>query len=670
MAKQIIIRRDCESQLKLGGIIGGLFSILILLADAASTAIAAETPKNEFVSPGENLVTEGIPRIPIQLADALRPYTEFRGALMCDWHPIHRQMLITTQFANTMQIHEVKFPGGARTQLTFFREPVWQATYQPTKGDFFVFARDTGGNENFQKYRYDASTYAVTLLTDGKFRNTDGVWSHAGDRFVYGSTRRTGQNVDLWIVDPSDPKSNRMLIALAGGGWVPLDFSPDDCQLLIINQISANESYLSLVEVATGRMSRLTPPDGATPIAYGTSQFSRDGAKIYCTTDRDSEFHRLASIDLRNKKHHYLTSDINWDISEFSLSWDGKRIAFVSNEDGRDVLHVLDATTSRELAKPDLPIGLFRGFQWHKNNRDLGYTFVDSRRGADAYSLDTTSNKPTRWTFSETGGIKTDDFKASELVHWKSFDGRTLSGWLNRPPAKFTGKRPVIIQIHGGPEGQARPWIGSGNRYIVNELGVAFLQPNIRGSLGYGKTFVALDDGFKREDAYKDIGSLLDWLKTRDDLDADRIMVMGGSYGGHMTLATSTYYADHIRCAIDIVGQSNLATFLDHTSEYRKDLRRVEYGDERDPKMRAFLNRTAPLTNAAKITKPLFVVQGQNDPRVPLSEAEQLIKRVRQNGTPVWYLLAKDEGHGFAKKQNEDFLFYATVMFLQKYLLN
>jgi dipeptidyl aminopeptidase/acylaminoacyl peptidase len=316
-----------------------------------------------------------------------------------------------------------------------------------------------------------------------------------------------------------------------------------------------------------------------------------------------------------------------------------------------------------------VPIGIVRGLTWHKNNHDLGFNFVDSRRGSDAYSLDTTTNKLDRWTFSETGGIQTDQFSPPELVRWKSFDGRTISGWLSRPPANFTGKRPVIIQIHGGPEGQARPWLGAGNNYIVNELGVAILQPNVRGSLGYGKTFVALDNGLKREDSYKDIGSLLNWIKTHNDLDADRIMITGGSYGGHMTLAIATYYGDHIRCALDLVGPSNLVTFLENTSGYRQDLRRVEYGDERDPKMREFLNRIAPMTNAKKITKPLFIVQGGNDPRVPLSESDQMVQTVRRNGTPVWYLMAKDEGHGFHKKQNEDFLLYSTILFVQQYLL-
>jgi dipeptidyl aminopeptidase/acylaminoacyl peptidase len=648
------------------------YSLLIpfVLAFTASALAEGRPSGGEYFRPRENLIIEGMPRIPLKLVEQIRPYTEFRAASICGWHPVRREFLICTQFADAAQIHELKFPGGARTQLTFFKDPTWQASYQPVHGNFFVFAKDTGGNENEQKYRFDCNSGTVTLLTDGASRNTGGIWSHAGDRFVYGSTRRTGSDVDLWILDPRNSKSDKLLVKLEGGGWMPLDFSPDDRQLLVMNFVSVNESYLWLVEVSTGKMELITPKSGTISVAYGPCQFSPDGYRVFVTTDRDSEFLRLAYIDLCTHEHVYLTKDAHWDISDFRLSWDGKMIAYQSNEGGRDVLNLMQTSTGKVLAKSNIPVGLISGLTWHKNNRDLGFNFVDSRRGSDVYSLDVTTNKVDRWTFSETGGIQTDNFNPPEFVEWKSFDDRTISGWLSRPPAKFTGKRPVIIDIHGGPEGQARPWLGPGRSYICNELGVAILQPNVRGSVGFGKTFAALDNGFNREDAYKDIGSLLDWIKTRSDLDADRIMATGGSYGGHMTMAVATNYSDRIRCSLPVGGQSNLATFLKNTSAYRQDLRRVEYGDERDPKTLEFLNRTAPLTNARKIAKPFFVMQGANDPRVPLSEAQQMVRTVKQNGIPVWYVLANDEGHGFLKKQNENFQLYATVLFVQHFLLN
>ena len=226
----------------------------------------------------------------------------------------------------------------------------------------------------------------------------------------------------------------------------------------------------------------------------------------------------------------------------------------------------------------------------------------------------------------------------------------------------------MLISIHGGPESQARMGFAGRTNYLIQELGLVVIQPNVRGSSGYGKTFLTLDNGKLREDSVKDIGALLDWVATQSDLDASRVVVTGGSYGGYMSLAVATHYADRIAGSIDVVGISHFVTFLQNTETYRRDLRRVEYGDERDPDMRAHLERISPLTQAHRIRKPLMVVHGKNDPRVPYTEAEQIVSRVRANGTPVWYLRADNEGHGFARKENADYQFYATVLFLQQVL--
>jgi dipeptidyl aminopeptidase/acylaminoacyl peptidase len=207
------------------------------------------------------------------------------------------------------------------------------------------------------------------------------------------------------------------------------------------------------------------------------------------------------------------------------------------------------------------------------------------------------------------------------------------------------------------------------NNYYINELGVAMIFPNIRGSLGYGKSFSMMDNGFKRGDSYKDIEELLKWTKMQSALNGDKVLITGGSYGGHMTLAIATHYNNMICCSVDVVGMSNLVTFLEHTEAYRRDLRRVEYGDERDPKMREYLESIAPMNKVKNITKPMFVVQGANDPRVPISEADQMVKALKANGTPVWYLVGKNEGHGFGKKKNADFQFYSTILFIRTHLL-
>jgi dipeptidyl aminopeptidase/acylaminoacyl peptidase len=622
-----------------------------------------------IIVPGDNLVVENIPAIPATLADEVRRYTEFRSAGISSWHPVRREMLIGTRFGDTNQVHLVKMPGGARTQLTFFPERAGGATFHPKTGDYFVFNKDIGGNEFFQLYRFDLKSGDVTLLTDGKSRNTGGVWSSSGDRLAYASTRRTGRDTDIYLINPADPKTDRLLLQFEGGGWSATDWSPDDRRIAVAEFVSANESYLWLADAATGQKTLVTPKGGAEKVSYSGALFSADGKGLYVTTDKGSEYQRLTYIDLATGRHDYLTTHINWDVDAFELSPDGRTIAFVTNEDGIGRLRLLDTNTRRERRVEGLPDGVIGGLEWHENSRDLGFNLSSARSTADVFSLDVRSGKIERWTESEAGGLNTAQLSEPQLIRWKSFDGREISGFLYLPPARFTGPRPVMISIHGGPEAQARPGFLGRTNYFIEEMGVAVIYPNVRGSSGYGKTFLALDNGYKREDTYKDIGALLDWIAAQPRLDKNRVMVTGGSYGGHMSFAVATLYNDRIAASLPVVGISNFVSFLERTEGYRRDLRRAEYGDERDPKMREFMLRIAPLNNAAKITKPIFIVQGGNDPRVPLNEAEQMVATVKKNNTPVWYLMARDEGHGFNKKRNQDFQFYSTIMFIREHLL-
>jgi len=448
-----------------------------------------------------------------------------------------------------------------------------------------------------------------------------------------------------------------------------LDWSPDDKKLVIGQQVSANESYLYLYDIATGERTPLTPKEVDLKVSYGGGRFTADGKGLYLTTDKDSEFRRLVRMDLATRQTTPLTAQINWDVDGFSMTEDKKLLAFVTNENGIAKLHVLDTATNKEIKLPKLPDGLLGGIGWHPATNELRLNVTSYRTLTDVYSLDLKSGKLTHWAKTELNGYPTEGLREPELIKWKSFDGLEISGFLYRPPTSFKGKRPVIIDIHGGPEGQSRPGpLGRGS-YYVNDLGVAVIDPNVRGSSGYGKTFLALDNGYKREDSVKDIGALLDWIANQPDLDRDRVMVTGGSYGGYMTLAVATNYNDRICCSVDIVGISNFNTFLKNTEAYRRDLRRVEYGDEREAKMAEFLEKISPLTNAGKITKPLFVIQGKNDPRVPYTEAEQIAAAARKNNTPVWFLMANDEGHGFSKKNNVDYQYYATILFIKEHLL-
>ena len=645
-----------------------LFTLLL-----ASLPVVAQNSANQagVIRPNDNLVVENIPAIPVSIAAKAERYGEFRTASLYDWHPTRREMLIGTRFADVPQLHLVKMPDGARTQLTFFPDRVTAAAYGPGAGNYFIFSKDIGGGEWFQYYRYDLANGDITLLTDGKSRNLGARFANHDNRFVYSSTRRTGKDTDLWIMDATNPSSDHMLLQLEGGGWGALDWSPDNKKILLHEEISANKSYIWIVNVATGEKVRVVYKfDDETEISYGAARFSKDGKGIYVTTDMHSEFHRLAYIDDTKKETVYLTSNIKWDVEEFSLSDDGKTIAFVTNEDGVGKLYLLDTATRKYHLVAGVPTGVISGLRFHKNSRDAGFNVASAKSPVDVYSLDVRTGKIDRWTHSETGGLNAASFADPELVKWQTFDGKTITGFLYKPdPRRFPGKRPIMVNIHGGPEGQSRPGFLARNNYFINELGVAIIYPNVRGSTGYGKTFLKLDNGMKRDHTHKDIGALLDWIKQNPNLDGDKIMITGGSYGGYMTWAVAYEYSDKICCSLPVVGISNLVSLLEHTEAYRRDLRRVEYGDERDPKMREYLERTAPLNNADKIRKPVFAVVGKNDPRVPWTESRQILDKLKSSGVPTWFLMANDEGHGYSKKRNQDYQFYATVMFVRQFLL-
>ena len=628
--------------------------------------VSAQAP---VLRPTDNLIAEGIPDIPATLADEVRRYTEARSASFVSWHPEREEMLISTRFGNTNQIHEVRFPGGARRQLTFFNEPIAGAEWEPRGGKYFLFTRDTGGNEFGQLYRYDIETGNVSLLSDGgRSQNGGWVWNHAKSRVAYSSTRRNGADRDLWLLDPTSADSNKLLAELSGGGWAALDWSPDDAQILMGEYLSVTRSNLWIVNAASGEKRQLN--DATEEVSWGGGKFSPDGRGFYVTTDKDNEFKRLAYWNLESGKLEVLTDSIKWDVEGFDLSKDGKQICFLTNEAGVSKAYLMDTATKKIRTVDGLPQGVIAGGSWHENNRLIAFSVSSARSTSDIYSWDATSGEVKRWTESELGGLNPESLVEPELIRWKSFDGLEISGFYYPAAKKFTGRRPVIINVHGGPEGQSRPTFQGRSNFYMNELGVAMIYPNVRGSTGYGKTFVKLDNGILREDSVKDIGALLDWVATQPELDPTRVMVTGGSYGGYMTLAVATNYNERVRCSLDVVGISHFATFLKNTESYRRDLRRVEYGDERDPVIAEFFEKIAPLNNASKITKPLFVVQGANDPRVPMSEAEQMVAKVRGNGGPVWYLNAKDEGHGFRKKGNSDFQFFATVMFVRQHLLD
>lgn len=655
----------------------------LAIAAALLASACATPPPEPVLAPNANLLAQGIPPIPQSLVDKVARYTDFRGHGLVEWHPTRSAMLVAHRKAgdNVARIYQLDGPLGELQQLTDGNEPISVASWEPRKGRYIVYERSQGGDEADQIFRLDLATRRSWLLSNPEEAHSIVGWVRATSELVYTSvpldrTARGGsrERVDtgLWIVNPEQPLSRRKLAELPGPGWFGGAVSEDGRSVSFTRYRSAAESEAWVIDLASGARRQLLPAPGETlKAAHFAGEFSKDGRRLFVASDRAGEFRELMALDLASGALTRITSHIPWDVTGSALSADGRWLVIQVNVDGRDELRVFDGATLKEVAAPPVPPGgIGRNMAFHRGTGRLAYA-VDSPKGPNQlFALDPASGRSEQWTRAQAApGIDPSGFADQSVVRWKSFDGLTISGILTRPPARFAGKRPVIVSIHGGPEAQAQMgFLGRWN-YFVQELGVAIVEPNVRGSAGYGKTFLTLDNGLKREDSVKDIGALLDWIATQPDLDASRVLVTGGSYGGYMTLAASVHYSDRIVGGVPIVGPSNFVTFLTHTESYRRDLRRVEYGDERDPATRAWMEKIAPLNNTDRIRKPLFVVQGKNDPRVPYTESEQIVARLRAQGTPVWYLRGENEGHGFARKENADFLFYAMVMFVEQHLL-
>lgn len=612
-------------------------------------------------------LSENIPEIPDALNERLLRYQNTRSASVNGWLPNNQGLLISTRFGQTNQVHWVKSADGARHQLTFYNEPIAEVAPNPVHNGF-VFSKDSGGSEFWQLYWFDLNSREVTLWTDGKSRNESLLWSSDGSKLAWSSTARNGKDTDVWVRDFTSGEAKPVITE--GGAWYATGFSPDGKKLLAQRYVSANETQPIVVDLTSGKLRTLY--DAKRKVAFDGFIFAPHGHGAYYASDESGEFRELRYHDFPSDKITSLTSHIPWDIEEFKLARDGSHLAFIANEDGFGVLHVLDTTTGKEVALPELPKGIAFNLNFSADSKHLAFSLNSASSPSDVYAIDLSARTLTRWTESEVGGLDTSKFTLPELVHYPTFDkvkgkARQIPAFYYKPQS--AGPHPVVIQIHGGPEAQSLPSFNANTQFLVNELGVAVIVPNVRGSSGYGKNYLTLDNGYKREDSVKDIGTLLDWIAKQTDLDAKRVGVYGGSYGGYMVLSSLTHYSDRLRGGIDVVGISNFVTFLENTEDYRKDLRRVEYGDERDQKMRAFQNKISPTTQADKIKTPLFVAMGANDPRVPASEGRQIVDTLRTNGNEAWYLVFKDEGHGFKKKPNNDYFNAAAILFWQKHLL-
>jgi dipeptidyl aminopeptidase/acylaminoacyl peptidase len=608
------------------------------------------------------LVMENVPETPPEVRERLQRYANVRAAHFQDWMA-DGSMLIATRFGQSDQLHRVIAPGSRRTQLTFFDEPIDTALAQPGAAGRFIVTRDTGGAENYQAYAGGLDG-ASSSFTEPTTRNEFFAFSRDGKMLAWSRSTPASPDYDIMVMAAGDPSSRR--VAFKGkGALAPLAFSPDGVTLLVQHIIAIGvSSKLSLLDLASGKLTEIHPTNAQ--IAYAGGEFTPDGRTILTLSDEGSDVARLVSYDLATKRFTPLADGGRWEVEKFDLAGDGRTLAYAINEGGRSKVVLRDLASGRTLAQPTTPVGVVEALQFSPDGRSLAIGIDGATQPADVWVWELGPARLTRWTYSEMGGIAPGAPVEPTLAKFSSFDGLEVPAWVYKP--RRPGKAPVIIRIHGGPEGQARPTFSPTFQYWTNELGAAVIVPNVRGSTGYGKTYVGLDNGMKRRDSVKDIGALLDWIAKQPDLDSSRVVVTGGSYGGYMTLATLADYNERLAGGIEAIGIANWVTFLTNTVGYRRDLRRVEYGDERQPEMRAFMERDSPVAHVAKIKTPLFVIAGFNDPRVPWTEGQQIVRGARANGVEVWWMMAKDEGHGFLKKQNIDAQNEAETLFLQKLL--
>jgi dipeptidyl aminopeptidase/acylaminoacyl peptidase len=631
------------------------------LACSAPASALAQTPAAVETRQVGTATLQNVPPIPDEVKASVQRYQNYREAALQDWLA-DGSILITTRFGATNQVHRIAAPGAARTQLTFFDEPVADATTIPGTNRF-VFNRDTGGDEWFQIFVAGAGAQPVALTEPGT-RNQGAIFSTDGRLLAWSRATKGSPDYAILTADPADPASRR--VAYQGKGAIfPSDISADKSRILVARNISNRETRLSLLDLRTGQAAEL--PWTSDPARYEDARFTPDGNGIIVVTDHGSDVRRLVEIDIATGRRTPVTPELKWDVEGYDMSRDGRLIAYSVNEDGYSRLRILDRAARRELTRPELPGGVLTGLEFSPDGRQLALSLSAARSAGDVWTWDVAAGRLTRWTSSELGPLDPAMLAEPQLIRFKRFDDLSVPAFVYRPTGvAATAKTPVVIDIHGGPESQTLPRWNPIAQQMADSLGATVILPNVRGSDGYGKRYLNLDNGPKREDSVRDIGALLDWLASQPNLDSSKVAVYGQSYGGYMSLATMIHYSDRLVGGVERYGISDFITFLTNTESYRRDNRRAEYGDERDLAMRAVFQRINPLANVSKIKKPMLVMQGANDPRVPKSESDQVVAGIRGNGVEVWYVVFADEGHGFLKKHNNDLRREVETLFLRQ----
>lgn len=637
----------------------------MLLATAVAIAAALPAQARDVETRVIGTATlENVPPIPADLVRDLARYRDSRSAGFATWMP-DGSMVILTRFGATPQLHSVKGPGMARRQITFAAEPIGTARSIPGTNRL-LFSRDTGGDEWVQLYTMGPDLNPVQLTETGT-QNGSVVIARDGSMIYWAQATKGSGDRKIWRANPADPAS-RQMIYQGTGVTVPSDLSADGKTLLVTRSTSAVEDQLFLLDISTGTATEIAKGAKA---SLANARFVRGDKAILAVSNRASDVDRLVEIDIATGALTSVSPPSPWGVENFDLSEDGRILAYSINEDGYSRLTVQDFVTRRALPQPTLPMGVISRLELTRDGGKLAINLSSATEPGDVWSWDVAAGKLDRWTESEAGPIDRAMLPDPRLIRFTSFDKLSVPAFIYRSKQVPAGvKTPVVILIHGGPEGQSRPAWATTPSSFADLLGATVIVPNVRGSTGYGTRYLNLDNAEKREDSVRDIGALIDWIKTQPDLDGAKIAVYGGSYGGYMSLAVMTKYSDKLAGGVDLFGIGDWTTFLQNTEAYRRDSRRAEYGDERTPKMQAVFARISPRANVAGITKPMLIEQGANDPRVPRSESEQMVKAIRAQGVPVSYILFADEGHGWRKKPNQDLAAQAEIAFLRGLFAN
>ncbi len=659
-------------------VITGILPVAVGAAQPSKSHFSGEdwtlrtSPKNGFTGLDSGLLSE------------LKSYNDIRSAGMAGWDGISGGLHVITRLGDYPQVHRVVSPGAARNQLTFFPRRVASVHMNPTGSRDFLYLQDGDGDERFRLHHYRMEAGRSQPLGPDSGRVASVLWSKKGGRFVYAYSRPRS---DQWEIRMGDTSGADTGLLLQAGAWFPVDWSLDEKHLLLIKYISATRSELHHLSLADTSLKRLFPErDEAISDAFWIEDETRKPtaapASFLFVSDREGEFQRL----YRHRADQVATlgPPAHWDVEWAVPDRQGRFVLYSLNEQGFSRMHRLNLGTGQSVPLKGMPVGIMGKPAFPPpgkpgNRNKIAFTLNTPAHPGDVYDYDLETHKLTRWTHSETGGIPSTHFVEPELIFFPTFDsadGRTrqLSAWLYRPagPTRPAGseKVPVVVSLHGGPELQARPGFDAFTQYLAGRQGIAILKPNVRGSTGYGKSFTRLDDGPLRENAVKDVGALLDWIARDARLDASLVAVSGRSYGGYLTLASLIHYGDRLRLGISTVGIANFVSFLKNTAEYRRDLRRAEYGDERDPKMFHFLQSISPLTHADKLKIPLLLSHGRQDPRVPYSESLALFENLERKNVPVWFLSFLREGHAFREPDNRLVHDVVQTQFLLRHLRN